>query len=468
MSAPQDSLIMSRSNSIKLTCLAAFIAALAGCSTHKAQSSHLSIDLPQKYAVDMKAMDTIAFNHSNWPSLYKDTVLDGILDKALHAQEGSSLDVAKALAQYDQAVAAATSARSSLWPILGVGSGISREAMGSSISSSKHIGLEGRMELDIAGKLSSYANASHLEAMGSEQALIHTRKAVQAGIINQYWLIRQLDAEINFVDSLIQARQQLIDITQSRYEFGTATEMEVDQARASLANMQRQAITLESERGALEQTLAVLTGIPSLSVSPRPNEFQAGIPLKVQSAPSLLLIQRSDIQIAERRIEAAGMNVQVARAALFPSISLSTSTARHGSSLSNIVDGGITQWGLGLNIDLPLFDKGYRLSQIEMAKAVERERIIDYQKAITQAFAEVNQALIDLARLQQTEPLMKRELAAAKSAYEMAMVQYQNGMISYSALLNAQQAHDEASRSQVRLGYELKSAQANYMFSLGF
>lgn len=468
MSALQERVKMTSLNTLKLTCLAACIAALAGCTMHSTLPADIPVNLPEHYAVDMTEVDGFAFNHADWPKLYKDTVLNTILEKALHAQEGSNLDIAKALAQYDQAVAAATSARSSLWPILGAGSGVGRESMGSTISSSKHIGLQAKMELDLAGKLSSYASAADLEAMGAELAVNHTHKAVQAGIVNQYWLIRQLDAEINFVDSLIEARQQLIQITQSRYEFGTATGMEVDQARASLANVQRQAVTLASERHGLEQSLAILTGIPSLTIQAVTGGVQSGIPIEVQTTPSLLLTQRSDIQLAERRIEAAGMNVQVARAALFPSVSLSTSAARHGSSLSNIIDGGITQWGLGLNIDLPLFDKGYRLSQIELAKAVERERIIDYQKAIAQAFGEVNQALIDLSRLQQTEPLMDREVIAAKSAYDMAMLQYQIGRIDYSRLLDAQQAHDEASRSQVRLGYELKSAQANYLFSLGF
>lgn len=461
--------MMTTTMNLKVSGLALALALISGCASLGPNEAASQLpQLPDSYSVQLEQTDKTLADYVNWPSLYEDPVLAQIVDQALNGVTGSSLDVAKAWAQYEQGVATVKAAKASLWPILSAQGSAQRTGSEPQVNSPKQAGLNAQMELDVAGKLRAHARAASLEGMGKEKAWEQARKSVQLGIVTQYWLLRQLDAEIDFVGSLIKARLQLIDITQSRIEFGTATDMQLHQAEASLANAQRQAVTLQAQRDRVEQSLALLIGDPQFQVPFRPNDEGKGVEVNSTILPLLLLTNRSDVQMAEYRMQAANMNVQGARAALFPSISLSAAAARHGGSVGELANGGLTQWGWSVNIDVPLFDRGYRLSQIELARAVERERLVDYQKAILTGFTEVNQALIDLAMLNEAKPLIESEVQAARTAYDMALLQYENGLVGYPDLLNAQQAYDEASRSEVRLAYELRTAQGLALAAMGF
>lgn len=180
------------------------------------------------------------------------------------------------------------------------------------------------------------------------------------------------------------------------------------------------------------------------------------------------MAQRSDVRQAEYALQAAGMSVAVARAAMFPSISFSAQGGGRNDTLNTLFQPGNSFWTLGYSVDLPIFDRGLRLSQIDKAKAVQRERMADYQKAVQSAFHDVNNALIEMEGLERASVHLGQELEAAQSAYEMATYQYESGLIGYSSLLDTQQSHDDAQRAHVKLDYERKIAEANYFHSLGF
>lgn len=451
--------------------LALAILMASGCAL-KPSSSATHIELPASYRAASLSTDALVADYQDWSSQYNDAVLSELLAMATDNTHGSNLDIAKAYTQFEQASIAVKSARSSLWPTLGVGSTSSKTGQHSNEVYSKaqahSVSAIARYEMDLWGKFSNTVASREFEAQGMSLAVEMVRKSVKGQVATQYWVLRQVEAEMAFMREQIQARTTQVQINQNKLRYGTGTELEVKQAEANLANFKRQLVALQAQRKSLEETLALLVGKPGLTIAAAPTSRTSDLVLSSQDTPSLMLANRSDIKQAEVRLESAGLDVAVARAAMFPSISFNAQSGYQNGSLSSLVQPTSSFWTLGYSLDLPLFDRGLRLSQIDQAKALERERVIDYRKAIQTAFHDVNQALIDLERLEATTLHLEQEVDAASAAYRMASLQYESGLIGYSQLLDAQQANDEAERSRVKLGFEKKIAQIAYLNALGF
>lgn len=446
--------------------------ALSGCAIAP-DAGDQGTQLPDSFRQVSIASEAAALSYDNWPSLYGDAVLDALLLDAVDATDGKSLDIAKALAQLEQAQAAVEGAKASLWPTLGLsaeGSKGRQHVAGASVhSQSQGVSAIGRYELDLWGRLSNQAESADLQAQSSAQALNAVRKKVTQQVVTQYWVLRQVDSELALLSSQIEARSSQQTLAENRLKYGTGTELDVKQAQARVANAKRERVGIETQRQQLEETLGLLVGASDLRVAKRASHVVGSSLDKVSGAiPSQVMAQRSDVQQAEYALQAAGMSVAVARAAMFPSISFSAQGGGRNDTLNTLFQPGNSFWTLGYSVDLPIFDRGLRLSQIDKAKAVQRERMADYQKAVQSAFHDVNNALIEMEGLERASVHLGQELEAAQSAYEMATYQYESGLIGYSSLLDTQQSHDDAQRAHVKLDYERKIAEANYFHSLGF
>jgi multidrug efflux system outer membrane protein len=243
--------------------------------------------------------------------------------------------------------------------------------------------------------------------------------------------------------------------------------LDVTQASAEVAALERERIEVRSSRALAERALALLTGVPDLKVSPsKADAVYAGLPS--YGLPSSLLANRVDIKQAEALLHAAGFEVAVARAALFPSISLQAQGGEQSVSLGSLMGGGSSFWGLGLKIDLALFDRGLRKAKIKQSQAVQRELLVAYQQTIRKAFTDVSNALILRSSLESQVPWLEQELTSANRAMDMAQLQYDAGRLSYAQLLDVRQALDTARRDRVNVQYALLTNHANLLHALGY
>jgi multidrug efflux system outer membrane protein len=156
------------------------------------------------------------------------------------------------------------------------------------------------------------------------------------------------------------------------------------------------------------------------------------------------------VRSAEQTLAAANARIGVAKAAMYPSISLTGSLGGQSAAFSDLLLTGARIWSLGFGLGLPLFDAGRNAARVEQAEARQRQAVASYQKAVETAFREVADALSNLEQTRRTEASLALRLAAARGALEIARTRYQAGYSGYLEVLDAQRTANDAELAAVR------------------
>ena len=231
-----------------------------------------------------------------------------------------------------------------------------------------------------------------------------------------------------------------MQIAKLRLDAGVTSALPYRQAETLLTQAEQQ---IASERLALAQLrnqLAVLVG------GTVPDNLPQGLSLAAQAdgrrlaagLPSELLLARPDIIAAEEQLRAARANIGAARAAFFPSISLTSNIGLTSTSLGNLFDGDGLGWSFGPSISLPIFDFGQREASLDLAKAREVEQVATYDRTVQQAFREVSDALAGREYLAQQIATLERARAAQVEIARIARARYREGVADYLEVLDAE------------------------------
>jgi len=166
--------------------------------------------------------------------------------------------------------------------------------------------------------------------------------------------------------------------------------------------------------------------------------------------PSALLENRPDIRQAEQTLIAENANIGIAKAAMYPSISLTGSLGMESALLKNLLKSGASIWSLGLGLDLPIFDSGKRQSRVDQSSAKQKQALAQYQAAIQNAFKEVNDALVNRRLNAERELALSNSTVSAKNALNVAENRYKSGYSAYLDVLDAQRVYNDASSAAVQ------------------
>lgn len=438
---------------------------LSGCALQP-PAAPTPIKLPEQYVQGLNQAKEQAPDLTAWWDHYQDPELVRLVRMASDHNQ----DIAMTLARYDKALAVLGQAQASELPQVSVGAGSSKESSNTNDlrtqTTTHNVSGLASFELNMWGKLSNATSANEKSAGAALHNTVSTQNLIRNSVITQYWSIRQLDAEKRVLDQQIEAREKQLKISKKQLSYGITSELDVQQARADLASLERNRITTKTNRENLVQSLAILVGAPDLKIATG-GDVPQPLATPALGIPSLLLQQRPDVMQAENEMSAAGFDVAVARAAMFPSISLTAQGGGRSGTLSNLVGAGSSFWTLGYTLDLPIFDGGLRLAQIDQAKASQREKAAQYQKSIMTAFSDVNQALITADGWNKQTPWMQDELEAARKAMDFARRKYEFGSIDYSTVLDTQKTYLDAQRADVAIRYGKLISQANLYYALG-
>jgi multidrug efflux system outer membrane protein len=201
--------------------------------------------------------------------------------------------------------------------------------------------------------------------------------------------------------------------------------------------------------------LAVLTGDLNLAV----NGLKAGAadigalpipPVPPAGLPSSLMESRPDIKQAEELMVAANANIGVAKAALYPTISLTASLGGESMELSDILKSSARIWTGGLNLYLPIFDSGKLNAKVDQANAKQKQALANYEGAIQGAFREVNDALVNLRQYTEREDALKQSQESAKKALDVSENRYKSGYSAYIDVLDAQRVYNDAGLAYIQ------------------
>ena len=311
-------------------------------------------DLPQ----GADAANYSVFTQQNWWTMFGDDVLNNMEDTALKY----NWDLKAAVARGDQARAAVAIAGANQLPSLSVGGSTGREgnAQGSGESLSR-AGINASFELDLWGKYRRMKESARAKLLATQAARDTIKLTLTADVAKQYFTMLMLDDQIEIAQRTLAARQENVRIYQNRYEAGYATEVDLRRMQANMSSVQAEEENLRLQLSKTETALAVLLGkSPRAMVEESPARGKKLdevilIPDVPADLPSDLLERRSDVMSAEENLIAANADIGVARAAYFPSISLTAAAGYASAALTSLVSGGAGVWSLAGAVSAPIF-----------------------------------------------------------------------------------------------------------------
>ncbi|WP_081768849.1 efflux transporter outer membrane subunit [Herbaspirillum sp. RV1423] len=392
-----------------------------------------------------------------WWEAYRDSVLNGLIEQANQANQNIRL----AEAQYRQAQATAAIARASLWPTVGASAGAGRAQTNSSTAGSKladtySIGLNASWEADIWGHVRRSVEAGDASSQASAASLAAARLSIQATLAQDYLQLRVTDLQKDLFARTVAAYTRSLQLTQHQYDAGVALRSDVAQAETQLRSAQAQLIDLDATRNQLEHAIAILLGkapaafsLPPLNVDS--SALQASMPPIPTGLPSDLLERRPDIANAERLAAAANANIGVARAAYFPTLTLSASGGYSGVSFSQLFDTPSRVWSLGSALAATLFDGGARSARNDQATAAFDAAVATYKQTVLGGLQEVEDNLSTLRVLDQESLVQDQAVKAAQLSERLALSQYQAGTTTYLSVVTTQAASLTNQRAAVQL-----------------
>ncbi len=217
--------------------------------------------------------------------------------------------------------------------------------------------------------------------------------------------------------------------------------MDLHQAEAASANLKAQLAELNKLRAYSLHQLALLSGQLDLKITAAALDRLPMPPTPPAGLPSSLLEARPDVRQAEQQLIAANANIGVAKAALYPSISLTAVLCGESLALSDVLKASSRIWAGGLNLHLPIFDSGKRGAQVAQVSAQQKQALASYERAIQQAFTEVNDALVAVRQSAEREAALNDSQMAAKKSLDIALRRYQAGYSAYLEVLDAQRVY---------------------------
>jgi multidrug efflux system outer membrane protein len=426
---------------------------LFSCSLVGPDYKRPEINLPNTYHQEVDK-ENVVTDLNNWWKLYQDPVLNELMDKALI----KNTDINAAIARLEESDAYLKEVGAALLPEVDLTSQASRtkSTTTGAITNPKPIRkdylirLGTSFELDFWGKLRRAKESARAEYLASQFSKDTVVLTLQSLLASNYLLLRSIDSQIVALKANVKYREENLTLTKKRLESGLVSALDVHQAEAAFNNLSAQLSDLIRQREIIFNQLTVLSGDMNLVIPDVTMDALITPPTPPSGLPSSLLESRPDVREAEQMMIAANANIGVAKAALFPTISLTANFGAQSAALSNLNKSGSDIWGGGLGLSLPIFDSGRVRSKIDQATAKQKEALSYYESSIQNAFKEVNNALVSLKEYTEQENDLKLTQEAAKKAMDIASNRYKAGYSSYLEYLDAQRVFNDASIAYIQ------------------
>ncbi len=397
-----------------------------------------------------------------WWEAYNDPLLNELVEQV----SVSNQNLAQAAAQFRQARSLVQSARAGYLPSIGAGASVKRSQSPSGFvgqnqnlnargpSTSYSVSLDATWELDLWGRVRRTVESNAAGAQASAADLQALRLSVQAELAQDYFQLRALDTQKQLFADTITAYQRTLTLTQNQYTAGIVAKVDVIQAQTQLKTTQASALDIGVQRAQLEHAIAALIGKPASTFTLAAARLTALPPSLPAGLPSDLLERRPDIAAAERRMAAANAQIGVAKAAYFPSLTLSASGGFQSSSLSNLLTVPSRFWSLGPTLAQALFDGGLRRAQTDQAIAAYDANVAGYRQTVLNGLKEVEDNLAALRILEDEAAIQDEAVQNARQSVMLTTNQYKAGIVSYlnvvlvqaTALVNERAAVDIQNR----------------------
>jgi outer membrane protein, multidrug efflux system len=432
--------------SIRVSLALALGLGLSGCILGS-ERPDLNLDMPATYREAPRGQQPdAAVPAVDWWRGFRSSELTNLMQAA----QIYNLDIAVAIAQIIQADAQVGVSGAPLLPSLtgtataerirDAASSVGGVSSGPTTFSQYNLGLTASYMVDFWGK----NRATLYAAEESASVARYNREVVTLTTIvtvaNTYFQVLAAQDELRVAHRNLSAAERILELIKKQFAGGTASQLDLSQQQALVATVRASIPPLQVT---LEQNIAAL----ALLVARAPANFNVAggttsaiaVPRVTPGMPSELLYQRPDVRQAEAQLASSNFSVEAARAAFFPQIQLTAQTGVQSAALSSLFGPGAWFYTLSAGLTQPLFDGFLLESELKQAKGVQLQNLQAYRKAVLSAFADVEKALVALAKFTLQERLQAEAVAASQKAFDVSEAQFRGGTVNLLTVLQTEQ-----------------------------
>jgi NodT family efflux transporter outer membrane factor (OMF) lipoprotein len=388
-----------------------------------------------------------------WWEIYKDPALNALEEQVAISNQ----NVLMAEAQFREARAAIKVARSNLLPTVTTAPTATFSGSGSRAgvvqsTNSNTVGAAGKSavqqfytlpldltwQLDLWGSIRRSVSAASETAQADAAQLENARLSYQAELAQDYFSMHGLDYEEKLLQDSVKLYAEYVDLVKFQFQHGTASDADIAAAQAELESTDAQLIGLGVQRAQYEHAIAILTGKPPAEVTIAQTPWTTPPPPVPVGLPSELLERRPDIAAAERQVAAANEEIGIAKAAYYPTLTLSGAAGFESSVIGQLLTWPAHFWSLGPQLAETLLDFGKRRGTLQENQAAYDAAVANYRQTVLASFQQVEDNLAALRILEQQAAAEDRAIKAAQTSLDVTTDLFKQGVDDYLQVLTAQ------------------------------
>ncbi len=449
-----------------LTLSAIFV--LAGCSLAP-DYQRPALPVPQQFSLSQNALVPASgeYQDTGWRTFFVDDQVKALIGEALINNRDlrmATLKVQEARAQYGVTDA-------DRYPQITAGSSgtYSGKLKGDSSTDREfEAGLNLSFDLDFFGRLKNMSEAERQNFFASEEARRAVHILLISNVSQSYFNQRLAYAQLQVAEETLQNYQRSYAFVEKQLVTGSTNVLALEQARGVIESTRSEIAKRKGELAQANNALQLLLG--TYGKLPNDQARSRGDIKPVTLPPSLssqILLQRPDIMEAEHGLLAANANIGAARAAFFPSITLTSSVSSSSSDLSSLFNAASGMWNFVPKIDIPIFNAGRNQSNLDLAEIRQQQSVVNYEQKIQNAFKEVADALVLRQSIADQISGQQRYLDSLQITLQRARALYQNGAVSYIEVLDAERSLFATRQSLLDLNYAQQVNEIKLFAALG-
>jgi multidrug efflux system outer membrane protein len=432
-----------------------------------------AVDVPQEYRAPapQQAAQASSLGNEQWWQVYQDPVLTQLIHTAI----AQNYDVRIAAARVLESQAQVGITRANQFPSASVGADVFSEQNAKVTKlfppyqvNGGELSLSVIWNLDFWGKYRRQTEAARAQLLATEWGQRAVISSLVANVATAYFQLRALDSELEISKSTLGSRQQSLQLTHTLESHGGASGLDVSQAEQLVYTASETIPDLERQIEQQENLLSILLGenpqsVPrgrALTEEPAPASVPAGL-------PSELLERRPDIQQAEQIMVAANAQIGVAKAAFFPSVSLTGTGGLESNALNRFISQPSEMWTAAAGVTQPVFEGGALRSGLKLARANWQEAVFSYQQTVQNAMEQVSNSLVASQKNREFREQQELLTQAAQKTDHFSEVLYKNGGASYLQVLTSETNYFSAELNLVQAQLNERLALVQLYQSLG-
>jgi NodT family efflux transporter outer membrane factor (OMF) lipoprotein len=463
---------------MRMIALGGLVLTISGCSS--------LVQVPDKTIVDQPSVslsddwntvgDTTGLNAADlsWQSYFPDPQLQKLIESALQ----NNRDLRLAALRVAEARAAYGIQRADRLPTVAVGGQAARSRVpgdlnitGRPVTGNQfdaYVGMSS-WEIDLWGRVANLEEAALQSYFSSEAAERAMRLALISEVATAYIGLQILDARIDIAKQTVATREESLRIFKRRTDVGSSSRLELTQVETLLTQAKLLSTQLEQSRASQAHYLDLLVGIPiTADLQPTRQLLENGFPPLAAGIPSQSLTARPDIIAAEHSLRAAEANIDAARAAFFPRITLTGRLGLASSTLEDLVDPDTNNaWSFAPAISVPIFDGGRLRNNMDLSEVRGNAAVANYEKTVQLAFREVADALSSQRWLKEQQAIMTEALVIQEERSRLAQLRYDNGATTYLQILDADRDLLNTQQQIIQVHGALMASQVSLYAALG-